>query len=101
MNEQQERLQQIASAFGESDIKIFIGRDKVYPDKPVSEARVQQLENALKSPETETSAINIKQGNDTLYRSIEGAVTTDTKGVAAQFQAPKADYLRPATGLRR
>ena len=54
---------------------------------------MQQLENALKSPETEMSAINVKQGNDTIYRSIEGAVTTDTKGVAAQFQAPKTDYF--------
>ena len=39
MNEQQERLQQIASAFGDSDIKIFVGRDKVYPDKTVSEVK--------------------------------------------------------------
>ena len=93
MNEQQERLLQIASAFGDSDIKIFVGRDKVYPDKTVSEDKVQQLEQALKSPETEMSAINVKQGNDTVYRSIEGAVTTDTKGVAAQFQAPKTDYF--------
>jgi hypothetical protein len=93
MTEPQERLQQIASTFGDSDIKILVGRDLIYPGKPVSEAKVQQLENALKSPEKEVSAINVKEGNNTIYRSIEGAVTADTKGVAAQFQPPKSNYF--------
>jgi hypothetical protein len=93
MTEPQERLQQIASTFGGSDIKIFIGRDLIHPGKPVSEAKVQQLENALKSPEKERSAINVKEGKNTIYRSIEGVVTADTKGVAAQFQTPKSNYF--------
>jgi hypothetical protein len=86
MPEPQERMQQIASAFGASDIKIFIGRDKVFPDKPVSEAKVQQLEDALRSPEKEMSSIRITESNKTIYRSHEGAVTADVKGVAEQFQ---------------
>lgn len=86
MPEPQERLKQIASAFGASDIKIFIGRDKVFPDKPVSEAKVQQLEDALRSPEKEMSSIRVTETNKTIYRSHEGAVTSDVKGVSEQFQ---------------
>lgn len=93
MTEAQEKMQQIASTFGDSDIKIFVGRDKVFPDKPVSEAKVQQLEDALKSPEKEMSSIRVTESNKTIYRSHEGAVTTDTKNVAEQFQAPKASYF--------
>jgi hypothetical protein len=93
MTEPQERLQEIAAAFGGPDIKIFVGRDLIHPGKIVSEAKVQQLENALKLPEKEMAAINVKEGKNTIYRSIEGAVTADTKGVAAQFQPPKSNYF--------
>ena len=97
--EPQERLEKIAAQFGDSDIKIFVGRDKVYPDKFVSDAKVDQIEAALKSPESERASIKVTEGKETIYRSIEGAVTDDTKGLAAQLQSQKADYFELLQGF--
>lgn len=97
MAQEQERLQQIASTFGDSDIKMFVGRDKVFPDKSVSDAKVQQLENGLRSPQQEQSSIRVTQANQTIYRSQAGAVTVDAKNLSPQFRgvAPeqKRDYF--------
>lgn len=86
MADPQERLQKIASTFGDSDINIFYKRDKVYPDKAVSEETVEKIEAALRSPELEPSSVRVTQGKEVLYRSYQGAVTDDVKGVAADFQ---------------
>ncbi|NJM75594.1 MAG: hypothetical protein HC852_07215, partial [Acaryochloridaceae cyanobacterium RU_4_10] len=85
MAEQQERMQKIASTFGESDIKMFVGRDKVFPDKLVSEAKVQQLEKGLRSPEQEKASIKVTESNATIYHSHEGAVKVDVKNLSPQF----------------
>ena len=82
----EERLQAIASEFGASDIKIFYKRDRVYPDKPVSEGTVDQIERALRSPETETASLRVTQRGEMLYRSTEGVVTHDVQGIGAQFK---------------
>jgi hypothetical protein len=93
MAQEQERLQQIASTFGASDIKIFVGRDKVFPDQSVSDAKVQQLENGLRSPQQEQGSIRVTEANQTIYRSQAGVVTNDVKGVAAEFQAAPSPSL--------
>ena len=85
MAQEQERLQQIASTFGDSDIKMFVGRDKVFPDKPVSETKVQQLENGLRSPEQEKSSIRVTEANATIYHSQKGTVKVDAKNLSPQF----------------
>jgi hypothetical protein len=86
MADPQERLQKIASVFGDSDISIFYKRDKVYPDRPVSEETVDKIEAALRSPEGEQSSLRVTQGKEVLYRSYQGAVTKDVKGIALDFQ---------------
>jgi predicted nucleic acid-binding Zn-ribbon protein len=86
MADPQERLQKIASKFGDSEISIFYKRDKVYPDKSVSQKTVDKIESALRSPEGEQSSLRVTQGKAVLYRSYQGAVTEDVKGVAADFQ---------------
>ncbi len=101
MANQQERLQKIASAFGDSDINIFYKRDKVYPDKSVSEQTVDKIEAALKSPESEQSSLRVIQGKEVLYRSYQGAVTEDVRGVAAVFQtAIKSSEQAPTQAER-
>ena len=86
MADQNERLQKIASIFGDSDISIYYKRDKVYPDKPVSEQTVDKIEAALRAPELEPSTLRVMERKEVLYRSHQGVVTNDVKGIAVDFQ---------------
>lgn len=90
----QQRLDAIASQFGDRDkISIFLGREKIYPAKELSDATVERLENALRSPESEKGTLRVLEETiaskkaELIYRSSQGALDFDPKNVAPQFQA--------------
>lgn len=90
----QEKMDAIASQFGERDkVCIFLGREKIYPAKEVSNATVERLENALRSPESEKGTLRVLEETivskkaELIYRSSQGALDFDPKNIAPQFQA--------------
>ena len=81
------RLHEIASEFGDKkDISIFIGPNKIYPGKDVSTETLERLETALRSPESEQGSIRVQEGKELIYRSHQGQITLDEKGVSPKFQ---------------
>lgn len=92
MNNRQ-RIDDLASLFGDSGkISISLGREKVYPNVEVSDATLERLENALRSPQSENRTIRVLEsiGISTkaklIYRSSQNALDLDPKNVAKQFQ---------------
>lgn len=90
----QEKMDAFASQFGERDkVSIFLGREKIYPAKEVSNATVERLENALRSPESEKGTLRVLEETivskkaELIYRSSQGALDFDPKDIAPQFQA--------------
>ncbi len=103
MNNQQ-RIDDLASLFGDSGkIIISLGREKIYPNFGVSDATLEQLENALRSPQSENRTIRVLEligvstRTELIYRSSQNALDLDPKNVAKQFgtnslfQAPKIE----------
>ncbi len=89
----QKRMEEIASQFGDKDrISISLGREKIYPNKEVSDATVERLENALRSPESEKGTVRVVQSTpfankaELIYRSSQNAVDFDPKNIASQLQ---------------
>jgi hypothetical protein len=82
----QEKMDQLAAHFGNSDINMFLGREKVYPGKDLTDEQVNRIEAALRSPESEKATLRVLEGKDLIYRSSQGQLDVDTKGVAAQLQ---------------
>ena len=81
------RLNEIASEFGDKkDISIFVGSDKIYPDKTISNETLERLETALRSPESEQGSIRVFEGKELIYRSHQSQITLDDKGIAPKFQ---------------
>ena len=92
MNNQQ-RIDDLASLFGDSGkISIFLGREKVYPNKEVSNATLERLEKALRAPQSENGTIRVLEligvstKTELIYRSSQNALDLDPKNVAKQFQ---------------
>ena len=89
----QQRINDLASLFGDKDkIIISLGREKIYPNSEVSDATLERLENALRSPQSENKTIRVLEliGETTktelIYRSSQNALDLDPKNVAKQFQ---------------
>lgn len=89
----QQRIDDLASLFGNKDrISISLGREKVYPNKDVSDATLERLENALRSPQSENGTIRVLEligvstKTELIYRSSQNALDLDPKNVAKQFQ---------------
>ncbi len=92
MNNQQ-RIDDLASLFGDSGkIIISLGRKKVYPNFGVSDATLERLENALRSPQSENGTVRVLEligvptKAELIYRSSQNALDLDPKNVAKQFQ---------------
>ena len=92
MNNQQ-RINDLVSLFGDKDkIIISLGREKIYPNFGVSDATLEQLENALRSPQSENRTIRVLEligvstRTELIYRSSQNALDLDPKNVAKQFQ---------------
>jgi hypothetical protein len=90
----QQRMDALASQFGDKDkISIFLSREKIYPGKEVSDATVERLENALRSPESEKGTLRVLEETrvslkaELIYRSSQNALDFDPKNIAPQFQA--------------
>ena len=90
----QQRMDAIASQFGNQDkISMFLGREKIYPDKEVSDAILERLENALRSPESEKGTLRVLEETrvskkaELIYRSSQNALDFDPKNIAPQLQA--------------
>ncbi len=93
MNNQQ-RINDLVSLFGDSGkIIISLGREKIYPNFGVSDATLEQLENALRSPQSENRTIRVLEliGVSTkpelIYCSSQSVVDVDIKNVAPQLQS--------------
>ena len=89
----QQRINDLASLFGDKDkIIISLGREKIYPNKDVSDATLERLENALRSPQSENKTIRVLEligvstKTELIYRSSQNALDLDPKNVAKQFQ---------------
>ena len=92
MNNQQ-RINDLVSLFGDKDkIIISLGREKIYPNKDVSDATLERLENALRFPQSENRTIRVLEligvstKTELIYRSSQNALDLDPKNVAKQFQ---------------
>lgn len=90
----QERMDALASVFGDKDkISIFLSREKIYPGKEVSDATLERLENALRSPESEKGTLRVLEETlvskkaELIYRSSQNALDFDPKNIAPQLQA--------------
>ncbi len=90
----QQRINDLVSLFGDSGkIIISLGRKKVYPNFGVSDATLEQLENALRSPQSENRTIRVLEliGVSTkpelIYCSSQSVVDVDIKNVAPQLQS--------------
>uniref|UniRef100_B8HZ06 Uncharacterized protein n=1 Tax=Cyanothece sp. (strain PCC 7425 / ATCC 29141) TaxID=395961 RepID=B8HZ06_CYAP4 len=98
MAEIQQRLEQIATQFGDKDkISIFLGRDKLYSGKAISEATLERLEVALRSPASESLVLRVMEGKELIYRSAKGEVTLDAKGMGSHWQAQPAPELEASS----
>lgn len=93
MNNQQ-RIDDLASLFGNKEkITISLGREKIYPDKQVSDATLDRLENALRSPQSENVTIRVLELTgvplkaELIYCSSRNVVDVDIKNVAPQLQS--------------
>ena len=89
----QQRINDLASLFGDKDkIIISLGREKIYPNFEVSDATLERLENALRSPQSENRTIRVLElvgvptKTELIYRSSQNALDLDPKNVAKQFQ---------------
>ena len=89
----QQRINDLASLFGDKDkIIISLGREKIYPNSEVSDATLERLENALRSPQSENRTIRVLEligvstKTELIYRSSQNALDLDPKNVAKQFQ---------------
>ena len=89
----QQRINDLASLFGDKDkIIISLGREKIYPNKDVSDATLERLENALRFPQSENRTIRVLEligvstKTELIYRSSQNALDLDPKNVAKQFQ---------------
>jgi len=89
----QQRINDLASLFGDKDkIIISLGREKIYPNEDVSDATLERLENALRSPQSENKTIRVLEligvstKTELIYRSSQNALNLDPKNVAKQFQ---------------
>ncbi len=89
----QQRINDLASLFGDSGkIIISLGREKIYPNEDVSDATLERLENALRSPQSENKTIRVLEligvstKTELIYRSSQNALDLDPKNVAKQFQ---------------
>ncbi|PSB24691.1 hypothetical protein [Chlorogloea sp. CCALA 695] len=89
----QQRINDLASLFGDKDkIIISLGREKIYPNEDVSDATLERLENALRSPQLENKTIRVLEligvstKTELIYRSSQNALDLDPKNVAKQFQ---------------
>lgn len=93
MMSNQQRMNAIASQFGDRDkISIFLGREKIYPAKELSDATVERLKNTLRSPQSEKGTLRVLEETvvskkaELIYRSSQGAIDFDPKNIAPQFQ---------------
>lgn len=93
MMSNQQRMNAIASQFGEPDkISMFLGREKIYPAKELSDTTVERLENALRLPQSEKGTLRVLEESivskkaELIYRSSQGAIDFDPKNIAPQFQ---------------
>jgi hypothetical protein len=92
MNNQQ-RIVDLVSLFGDSGkISISLGREKVYPNKEVSDATLERLENALRSPQSENGTVRVLESigvstkAELIYCSSQNVIDLDPKNVAKQLQ---------------
>lgn len=92
----QQRIDDLASLFGDKDkITISLGREKIYPNKEVSDATLERLENALRSPQSENENVTIRvlesigvpTKAELIYCSSQNVVDVDIKNVAPQLQS--------------
>ena len=90
----QQRMDEIASQFGDQNkISMFLGREKIYPNKEVSDATVERLENTLRSPESEKGTLRVLEETrvskkaELIYRSSQNTLDFDPKNIAPQLQA--------------
>lgn len=91
MADNQQRMKAIASQFGDAEkISVFLGRDKVYPGKELSNNTFERLENTLRSPETSKVTLRVLEDKELIYRSSQGEVDKDLKGIANQHHRPEA-----------
>jgi hypothetical protein len=89
----QQRINDLASLFGDKDkIIISLGREKIYPNFEVSDATLERLENALRSPQSENRTIRVLEligvstKTELIYRSSQNTLDLDPKNVAKKFQ---------------
>jgi hypothetical protein len=90
----QQRIGDLASLFGDSGkITISLGREKIYPNVEVSNATLERLENALRSPQSENRTIRVLESTgvsnkaELIYCSSQNVVDIDTKNVAPLLQS--------------
>lgn len=107
MNNQQ-RIDDLASLFGDKDkISISLGREKVYPNFGVSDATLERLENALRSPQSENKTIRVLESTGVLlkteliYCSSQNVVDVDIKNVAPQLQSSSTSPTQRVVQMRR
>ena len=107
MNNQQ-RIDDLASLFGDSGkISISLGREKVYPNFGVSDATLERLENALRSPQSENGTIRVVESTGVLlkaeliYCSSQNVVDFDIKNVAPQLQSSSIFPIPKIVPMRR
>lgn len=94
MADNQQRMKAIASQFGDAEkISVFLGRDKVYPGKELSNNTFERLENTLRSPETSKVTLRVLEDKELIYRSSQGEVDKDLKGIANQHHRPEASAV--------
>ncbi len=105
MNNQQ-RIDDLASLFGDSGkISISLGREKVYPNSSVSDATLEQLDKALKAPQSANRTVRVLESigvptkAELIYRSSQNVVDVDIKNIAPQLQSssvfsPKTVQMR-------
>jgi hypothetical protein len=89
----QQRIVDLVSLFGDKDkISISLGREKVYPNFGVSDATLERLENALRSPQSENGTVRVLESigvstkTELIYRISQNALDLDSKNVAKRFQ---------------
>jgi hypothetical protein len=100
----QQRIDDLASLFGDSGkITISLGREKIYPNVEVSNATLERLENALRSPQSENITIRVLESTgvhlkaELIYCSSQNVVDVDIKNVAPQLQS---DSIFPTSTMR-
>ncbi len=104
----QKRMDEIASQFGDSGkINMFLGREKIYPNKEVSDATVERLENALRSPQSEKGVVKVLEFTgetnkvELIYRSSQGELNFDPRNITSKFQSNSLEQKPETSSLQQ